>query len=540
MNWQHTLRALRRLLVRTEAPTDGGKESVSAAGVLAPLADFAACLAALGLGVAPGRAQVLGFALAAASNLSWLARTLPNVPPGRASMAAAVTVMAFVLRSGLFALLYGAWGWPAAAAIGCAVVATAAVMRTGYSYCAAGSSLRLGAGANWRAGALGLALAAWLLRLIYAGQIELLPEEPYYWNYSQHLDFGYLDHPPMVGWLIRAGTALFGNTEFGVRFGAQCCGLIATLFTYRLTRNLFGEASAWVAVVLMQILPFFFLSGMLITPDSPLTAAWAATLYYLERALIAGRARAWWGAGICLGLGMLSKYTIGLLGASTMLFMLADARSRIWWRRVEPYGAVLLALAIFSPVIVWNAEHEWASFAFQTSRRLAEKHRFALHRLIGSAIVLLTPTGFLAVTALLRSRAPESDDSGGRQRAWRFLQCSMGVPLAVFTAFSLFHEVKLDWTGAPWVTAVPVLAFGIVHAGEPWATRFWARVRSAWVPTLVILLLLYATGFYYLAVGIPGLGMAGIPNLPRSAGANSGARSTRSPIDRRARTAACR
>ena len=69
-----------------------------------------------------------------------------------------------------------------------------------------------------------------------------MPEEAYYWNYAQHLDIGYLDHPPMVGWLIAAGTAVFGDTEFGVRIGALCCGAVAGFFTYRLTREMFGAA----------------------------------------------------------------------------------------------------------------------------------------------------------------------------------------------------------------------------------------------------------------------------------------------------------
>src|SRR5581483_12220799 len=93
-----------------------------------------------------------------------------------------------------------------------------------------------------------------LLRLIYSSQVELLPEEAYYWNYARHLDIGYLDHPPMVAWLIRLGTAVFGDTEFGVRIGAVCCGAVASFFVYRLTRNLFDEASALVALVLMQVL----------------------------------------------------------------------------------------------------------------------------------------------------------------------------------------------------------------------------------------------------------------------------------------------
>src|SRR5450631_1471326 len=246
------------------------------------------------------------------------------------------------------------------------------------------------AGVDWRWRALVIAIVgyAFFLRLVYSAQVELIPEEAYYWNYSRHLDIGYLDHPPLVAWLIRFGTTLFGNTEFGVRFGALCCGAAAAFFIFRLTRNLFGESSALLALALLQVLPFFFLSGMLMTPDAPLTAAWAASLYFLERALVAGQPRAWLWAGAALGLGLLSKYTIGMMAVAALLFLALDPPSRRWFRRWEPYGAALIAAAVFSPVIVWNAQHEWASFAFQTSRRLAERPRFSLHKLIGGAMVL--------------------------------------------------------------------------------------------------------------------------------------------------------
>ena len=146
------------------------------------------------------------------------------------------------------------------------------------------------------------------------------------------------------------------------------------------------------ALVLMQVLPFFFLAGMLITPDAPLTAAWAAALYFLERALVAGRSRAWLLAGVSIGIGLVSKYTIGMLVPAALLFVILDPAARRWLWRWEPYAALIIAGVIFSPVIVWNARHEWASFAFQTSRRLAERPRFALHKLIISVLVLLTPT----------------------------------------------------------------------------------------------------------------------------------------------------
>src|SRR5690349_14426834 len=123
----------------------------------------------------------------------------------------------------------------------------------------------------------------------------MLPEATDYWNYALHLDISYLDHPPMVSWLIRLGTNGFDPTECRLSFGALFAADVAAICVYRLTRNLLDEASALVAMVLMQLLPFFFFAGILMTPDAPMTAAWAALLYYLERALLAGRPGAWWG-----------------------------------------------------------------------------------------------------------------------------------------------------------------------------------------------------------------------------------------------------
>ena len=353
--------------------------------------------------------------------------------------------------------------------------------------------------------AIGIIACSIGLRLLYAGSVELLPEETYYWNYSQHLDLGYLDHPPMVAWLIRLGTLVFGQTEFGVRAGALCCGAITSLFVYKLARNLCGEACALAALVLAQSLPFFFLAGLLMTPDAPLTAAWAASLYYLERALIAQHSQAWWRAGTCLGLGMISKYSIALLAPATLTFMLWDPQSRRWWRQFEPYVAALLALAVFSPVIIWNAQHDWASFAFQTSRRLAEAPQFALHKLIASALILITPTGVLAVAAVLLrgDRGGDSDPTANRRR--RLMNLSILIPLSVFIAFSLRHEVKLDWTGALWTAALPAMGCTVVAVG-PGVGRIGAWIRSAWVPTIATLLLIYAAGLYYLVLGLPGVG----------------------------------
>ncbi len=458
------------------------------AAVLAPALDILAFCAFLNAGMTPRAGNAYAFALGYALSL-WLRRPALRAAqdgawPG-ALRIAIVGFMALFLRAGALALLVQRWGWAPQFAIFFAVALGLAVTAP-----------------RWRNAAVALIVYAFVLRLVYAGSVEMMPEETYYWNYSRHLSIGYLDHPPMVAWLIRFGTAVFGQNEFGVRAGALLCGAITSIFVYKLTRNLFGAATALAALLLVQALPYFFLCGLLMTPDAPLAAAWAASLYFLERALIGNQSRAWWYAGICLGMGMISKYSIALLGPVAAAFMLWDPQSRRWWTRAEPYVGVLLALIIFSPVIIWNAQHEWASFAFQTARRLAETPQFALHKLIGSVIVLITPTGLLAViAALLGHYGGNAPADAARRR--RLLNLAILIPIAVFAVFSLRHEVKLDWTGAPWTAALPVMAWVMVN---PDLGRFAARIRAAWMPTIVVMLMIYGAGLHYLVLGLPGVG----------------------------------
>jgi dolichol-phosphate mannosyltransferase len=470
-----------------------------------PLLDVGLFCALIGRGVSLRSSHIASFAIVMA--LNYLLKVRSTGVASRRTQGwklhgrlLAVAGMALFLRGGVLGLLSLSWGWPPQLSIVFAVIAGLAV--TTYGYPQAWSSTE--GGPHARALAIGFVVYAFALRLVYLGSVELLPEETYYWNYSRHLDIAYLDHPPMVAWLIKLGTAAFGQSQFGVRAGALCCGVITSAFTYRLTRNLFDEASALAALVLAQVLPFFFLSGLLMTPDAPLTAAWAASLYYLERALVAGRSESWWRVGLAMGLGAISKYSIGLLVPVTLVFMLWDQRSRRWWGRWEPYVAGMLALTVFTPVILWNAQHEWASFAFQTSRRLAEAPRFALHKLVASALILITPTGVLAVAAAFMTAEP-ADARHDAMRRRLFISMAILIPLAVFAIFSLRHEVKLDWTGAPWIAALPVMGAGMISAGSALrGLRAW--IRTAWTPTLVTMLLIYGAGLHYLVLGLPGLG----------------------------------
>ena len=209
-----------------------------------------------------------------------------------------------------------------------------------------------------------------LLRFVSAATINLSPQEAYYWNYSIHPDLSYLDHPPMVAWVIRAGTLLLGKSEIGVRIGGLWLVVVSTWLINALGRLWFSRRAGLWAALLFQVIPVYFIYGVIITPDVPLICFWLLTIYLVSIAVLKDRPSAWYCAGAALGFAMLSKYTALFLVPSALLFLIADRAHRKWLLRKEPYLAFFLSLVIFSPVILWNYQHQWASFTFQFGRRL--------------------------------------------------------------------------------------------------------------------------------------------------------------------------
>ena len=415
-----------------------------------------------------------------------------------------VRLMAFFFRAGVLSVAVDIWQSPAEISILFAIVSGAVVSFLGdLFYVSAESDIST----SWQTCAVGVVLYALALRLVFLGTLYLLPEEAYYWNYAQHLDIGYLDHPPMVAWLIWAGTHLFRDTELGVRIGAYAAWFVTAGFAFGLALNLYGRAAAFMTVLLCATLPFFFAVGLIMTPDAPLTAAWAGTLYFLERALLGERRAAWVGAGICIGLGLLSKYTIALVALATLVFVLVDPRSRIWLRRPWPYAAAAVSALLFSPVIVWNARNQWASFLFQGPQRIRGPARFGLGHLIGSMLLLLTPVALAAIGGSLVEKAKGllRDSASLRDRRKLFVATFTLVPLSIFFAFSLFHEAKLNWTGPLWLAILPTVASAITARTQQAAERP-SVLRRAWHPTIVTVLILYGVTLHYLTLGLPGVG----------------------------------
>jgi dolichol-phosphate mannosyltransferase len=456
--------------------------------------------------------QLLGFVLGAASSVSLLAAAsraaLPAVPrlssSSRHLWLACSIVVALCLRIGLLHLAETHALRPAVFAVLPAAAVGQLVIIAGCLY----RSLPFGSLAaplcrREQLAAIGLVVVSYAIRLVYLGQLPLLPSEAYYWDYAQHLDFGYLDHPPMIALMIALGTRLLGNNEFGVRAPALACSLATLGFSFGLARNLYGQRAAFAAAAAVAVLPYFFCSGALMEPDALLAPAWAAALYYFERALRQDRPRAWWAVGIAMGLGLLSKYSILLLAPAALLFLLCEPRLHRHLKRPEPYLAALVALALFSPVIYWNAHNHWASFAFQTIDRLQSNANFGFWKLGLHAAALLSPLGLLAALLALAS----SLQGGGGDDRQRFVLVFSGVPLSVFMAFSLGHASKLIWSGPVWLSAMPAIAALVSGEWQPdGRLRSWLGgwLRWLWPANIVTLLLASGVSLAYLS-GLPGV-----------------------------------
>ena len=306
---------------------------------------------------------------------------------------------------------------------------------------------------HWQRRGLIALIGVTLVRAVWSASVGLTPQEAYYWQYGRHPALSYLDHPAMSAWWIRAGCALFGTRPFGVRVFALCSGVLLTLLLYRLAARLFSPAAGLWAAALANATVLFEIGATVVTPDVPLLLFWsAACLVACELLLDGGRARArsWYLLGALVGLALLSKYTAALLFPSVLLACVLTPRGRAWLRSPHPYLAVLLALALFSPVLIWNAEHHFVSFAFQTTGRLETVHGLKpvlVGRYVGLQAAALGPVGFF----LLGAAAIACVRRARKSQAFLLLGCFALPSLLLFTLVSPFHWVKMNWPAPAYV-----------------------------------------------------------------------------------------
>ncbi len=263
-------------------------------------------------------------------------------------------------------------------------------------------------------------LALVVTRIAVAAAAPLTFDEAYYWRLSQHLAGGYLDHPPMFAVIIRLGTLIAGDTALGVRLVAVLLALPASFAVWRAAAILFGDGRlAATAALFFNLTLIVALGTVIVTPDSPLLVAGAFVLLFLAKLMDTGNGAWWLAVGAAVGAGLLSKYSALFFGLSIVAWSLIVPEQRRWLLTPWPWLGGLVALVIFMPVLVWNADHDWGSFIFQF-RRLAVEH-FTLRYLgefLPAQLGLATPSVFILGSWDSRRFSPAAAAHGACASCW--------------------------------------------------------------------------------------------------------------------------
>ncbi|MDO9564913.1 MAG: glycosyltransferase family 39 protein, partial [Bradyrhizobium sp.] len=311
-----------------------------------------------------------------------------------------------------------------------------------------------------------LALVA--LRLVAAAWTPLTFDEAYYWMWSKHLAGGYYDHPPAVAYVIRAGTLIAGDTELGVRLASILLALPMSFAVYRAAAILFGGIRvAATATILLNVTMMAAVGTMIVTPDAPLLVASSFVLFFLAKVLETGRGAWWLAVGAAVGVALLSKYTALFFGLAILIWLATVPKLRRWLISPWPYLGGLVALAVFAPVLLWNAEHHWVSFLKQFGRARVENFRPAfIAELVPTQVAFATPLVFILGAMGLHALFWRNT---GAFAARMLVNTMFWTIVAYFVWHSLHARVEANWF-APVYPALAIAAAVAAHL-TPWDTR---------------------------------------------------------------------
>ncbi len=312
-----------------------------------------------------------------------------------------------------------------------------------------------------------LALTAIRLSLLSASDLSF--DEAHYWMWSERLAPAYFSKGPGIAFAIRGSTALFGASEFGVRFFSPLLAAATSLLLFYFARRLFGAPAALWAVIALNATPIFNVGAVLMTIDALSIFFWLAAMFAFWLALEKSPHFSWYWplTGLLVGLGFLSKYT-NALELISILLVLALARR---FRRELKRPGLYLLLVIFGlcsvPPIVWNAQHAWITLTHLRSRGNLE-HGFGFHpgevlSFLGQHFLVYSPLLFLALI-------------WGVIASWRRINQQFKVLFLMWfglPVFVFYLLLSINKSAAPNWDALAFFGFGLV------AVSYWRERLEA-------------------------------------------------------------
>ena len=331
-------------------------------------------------------------------------------------------------------------------------------------------------GGDWKRLAGGLTLFDRLLVLVAIYFIALrlwfsfaafpVADEAYYWLWGRHPGFSYFDHPPLAGWLQGITHAIFGTNLFALRLPALVCFAVVVLILQKVAVRVAG--AEWRGMFLRSLVvylasPVFFFFGSVVFIDYLLVALMMASGYlffcYLGDVETKGqgRLRDLFGAAVLLGLAGLAKYNAGFLGVAVAGVVLTRPKLRPLLRDWPIYAAAAIAVAMQAPVLAWNLQHDFASFAFRANDPLGGGGTFTGINVAGMK-AFVADTGALLSWALVPvimrffwSRPDPGFAQVGKTIAiWVFWLSSL-----TFLYISNYSWIQWWWNTAAFVLVIP-------------------------------------------------------------------------------------
>ncbi len=343
-----------------------------------------------------------------------------------------------------------------------------------------------------RAGA-GLLLAIAAFRLFLCTRYLITPDEAYYWLWSQFPDWCYFSKGPLVAWTIWLGTALGGDTPFGVRWPSVLLHAATGFVLLRWTHKLYGARAAWVAVLSASCVPLFAIGGVLMTIDPLSVFFWAAAAAAGWEAWSTNKKQWWLLAGFLIGCGYLAKFTNAIQGLCFGLFLTLTPEGRQRLRQPGPWMAAVVALLMTLPFWIWNWQHDWVTWGHLKHRGALDRpFHFSVSELvqfITMQAVVFSPLlwiGWLSIAAM-RVREVVAVRAAGMEREL-YLLCQSLPLIAFFAAFALNDAGQPNWT-VPGYCALVVLGAGWFAARPEikWLRYFgWAALAFGLAMTVVL------------------------------------------------------
>lgn len=310
------------------------------------------------------------------------------------------------------------------------------------------------------------------------GTYGLMFDEAQYWFWAKHPALGYYSKPPVIAWLISSSTSLFGDGNFGVKMLSPVLllGIGALLYRTALRLQQPEGTARWVFLTYLT-LPLATGNGAFFTTDVPLQFFWALALYAVITALTSpAHPRYWLLAGVAVGFGFLSKYTMIAFGASTLLALVLIPENRKQFISAWPWAAAVLALAIFSPNLWWNAQHQFVTFKHTDDNvisKTVELYPADMLEFTGAQFAVMGPILLIALLLSLRHARRDA-----------LLHCFVW-PLAIAgIVVSLIAGAQAHWIA-------PAYLAGLLIVVPTLATHRPLLLRVSLALHVIILLLFY-------------------------------------------------